>query len=184
MQHLKRYYQAFWFSDPQLVTQDKLLTQYPKFGMMFISCLWNPTSKREEKFRNELLEKIPDDEMGIKWDNRKMQIDNYVRTYYPSFDIIWFVCLNFISFIIACVFFFKREKNVLKFMLFASSVSGVLSCIIIPAFSPIILIRYMNPVIFSSLLSLIFLILMVQNEDVSEVKDWIAGKIKVIRKKK
>ena len=184
LQHLKRYYKAFWFSSPDLVTQDKLLTKYTKEGMVFISNLWNPPSEREEKFRLEMVEKMPKDEMGIKWDDKHIQIDNFIRTYYPSFNIFWFVCLNFITFIIASVFFFKRQKNVLKFMLFASSLSGVMSCIIIPAFSPIILIRYMNPVIFSSLLSLIFLILMLQKKNLSDMKDWIFRKIKAFKKGK
>ena len=182
--HLKRYYEAFWFSDPQLVTQDKLLTVYPKEGMLFIASLWNPASERELKFREQLAEKIPQYEMGIKWNKGEEKIDNFIRTFFPSFNIFWFVCLNFITFIIACIFFFKRQKNVLGFLLFASSVSGVMSCIIIPAFSPIILIRYMNPVIFCSLLSLIFLIFMVQDKEVSEVKENLVRKIKEIKRLK
>ena len=178
MRHLGRYYQAFWFSKPKLVTQGELMREYQKDGMIYIANLWNPASEREMKFRQEMAEKMPENELGIRWDEKHKRTDNIIRKYYPSFNIFWFVCMNFISFIIACILFFKRKKNVLGFMLFSSSLSGVMSCIIIPAFSPIILIRYMNPVIFCAILNLIFLILMVPKESLYSIRDWLKQKLK------
>ena len=177
LQHLKRYYQAFWFPKQKIEPQGALLREYSKESMIYTACIWNPVSEREEKFRREMAEKVPQDELGIRWNEKQIQTDKFIRKYYPSIDIFWFVCMNFISFIIACIFFFKRKEDVLGFMLFSSSLAGVISCIIIPAFSPIILIRYMNPVVFCGVLSLIFLILMLSKKTFYETKDWLIRKI-------
>lgn len=152
--HIRRFFAEFWFLPADLIPQKRIQKRYSIGTAMYQTELWNPVSLKEKNSRLSIAEKIPNKEFSVKFTSLQNKIDRTVRYIYPSFNMFIFVLLNFIFFFTSIYLFVKNRKNILHIFLLSTSVAGVLSQIIIPAFSPIVYSRYMEPVTLCAILNI------------------------------
>ena len=144
--HVGRYYKAMWLQPVVLPSQGELLRHNYYKRFIDTSLKFNPASAREKAYRSELAYKIPESEFGIKWSDTQLRIDSELRKYLPKVDIIWFIGVNFVFFIIGIVLSIKK-RDILFLFSITSAFAGILTGIMVPLFVPTPLPRYMMPVI-------------------------------------
>ena len=182
-EHIHFFYIDYWQFHPSFLPSDAYTWKYTKETMLYQVMVFHPISERELKYFESIIDQIPVSERSLQWTDKKAKIEEYMRKNPFSYNMSVFVKTCFVLFLIGFMLFLIKRKNLLNVFLFSISTAGVLNWIFVPPFCPRLFIRYVDPAIVLTVLSLeIFLIILCSS--VPEVYAYIKNKIKYISKKK
>jgi len=153
-QHINYYYVDLWKMGPFLVSPFELNKIYSVRGMINHTVVWHPFSERELEYINKIAKQIPQNELSVNLEGWRYIIDDFIRTYFPSFYSYTFIYICFILMFTGACLFIRNRENLLYLLLLSSSWGGVLSSLIIPLFAPRFITRYMDPVFLCAVISL------------------------------
>ena len=130
---------------------------------------------------NLLKKNYPKNELFYKSSELKISIHNFLKKVFPLVPTFLYVSLNFILFGISGFLFLKKKDLLLLFSL-SSTVAGIAGSVIFCIFAPMINPRYIYPVLISTLISVIGLIVYFCEKGI--ISSCILSMIKCIRRKK
>ena len=162
--HVHFFYIDLWQFPPFLVLPEALTEHYSKEGMINHIGIFHQISQRERENYWKIANQIPDNELSLKWTEKKLTIDKYIRENLLSFNMDKFVTACFALFFIGICLFLVKRQNLLNILFVSTTLGSALSWLIIPLFCPREFIRYVEPAIIYTLLSagLLFIIIFEQ----------------------
>ncbi len=150
IEHIKRYIDIMWHQHP--LHQDISIT--------------TKNHTIEQFDTNLLTDKYSKDELFYEASALKIQIYEFLKKILPEIPTIFFISLSYILFIISGILFIKNRDILLLYSL-SASIAGITSSIIFCIFSPVTYPRYIYPVLISSLISLVGMLVWLFNHKVT-----------------
>ena len=138
--HVRRYISTMWRSD----NITSITPNHQHYSVYVNDIRWLKTIFLEE-------------ELFYKSSLNKTKIYDFLRLISPCFNTIYFVVLNFILFIIIGILFF-RKSNILLLYVLSSLVSSIAGSFIFCIFSPIPASNYIHPILISTTMAIIGII--------------------------